>query len=122
MRVTAQEFRDHVAGKPKNKYGAQQIVVDGVLFHSKGEARFWEVLRLREKAGEIYGLERQKVYQISIEGVKICKLIVDFAYYSRDDNQFHAADWKGVVTPMFRLKAKMVKAQHGVIVEIVGKS
>lgn len=118
MRVSAQEFRDHVADKKPNKYGAQQIVVDGVLFHSKGEARYWEILRLREKAGEIYGLERQKVYQIIMNGVKICKLIVDFAFYDKTDEQFHAQDWKGVVTPMFRLKAKLVKAQYGVEIEV----
>ena len=120
MRISAEEFRQQVSGRP-NKYGNRKIEIDGTVFDSVGEGRYWQVLRLRERTGEIYGLERQKVYKLAINDQPICKLIVDFAFYDKTDNQFHAQDWKGVVTPIFRLKAKMVKAQYGVTVEIVKK-
>lgn len=119
MRVSAQEFRDHVAGKKPNKYGAQQIVVDGVLFHSKGEARYWEVLRLREKAGEIYGLERQKRYDIDVNGQRIGFYKCDFAFYDNIEKRYRVLDFKGVLTKEFRRTKKLIKAIHNVEIEVV---
>ncbi len=41
------------------KYRAQPTIVDGIRFHSKGEARRYQELRLLERAGEITNLELQ---------------------------------------------------------------
>ena len=47
-----------------NKYNAKKVSVDGIEFDSKKEARRSQELLLLQKAGEIYMLERQKVYEL----------------------------------------------------------
>ena len=47
-----------------NKYNAKKVSVDGIEFDSKKEARRYQELLLLQKAGEIYLLERQKVYEL----------------------------------------------------------
>ena len=47
-----------------NKYTAKKVSVDGIEFDSKKEARRYQELLLLQKAGEIYMLERQKVYEL----------------------------------------------------------
>ena len=47
-----------------NKYNAKKVSVDGIEFDSKKEARRDKELLLLKKAGEIYMLERQKVYEL----------------------------------------------------------
>ena len=47
-----------------NKYNAKKVSVDGIEFNSKKEARRYQELLLLQKAGEIYMLERQKVYEL----------------------------------------------------------
>lgn len=47
-----------------NKYNAKKVSVDGIEFDSKKEARRYQELLLLKKAGEIYMLERQKVYEL----------------------------------------------------------
>ena len=118
MRVSAQQFRDQMV-KPKNKYGAKKFELDGVVFDSTGEARYWSVLRLREKAGEIYGLERQKRYDLTSHGVFICYIKPDYTYYDNKEKRQRIQDFKGVITPSFRIKAKLFKAQYGVEIEVV---
>ena len=47
-----------------NKYNAKKVSIDGIEFDSKKEARRYQELLLLQKAGEIYMLERQKVYEL----------------------------------------------------------
>ena len=47
-----------------NKYNAKKVSVDGIEFDSKKEARRYQELLILQKAGEIYMLERQKVYEL----------------------------------------------------------
>ena len=47
-----------------NKYNANKVSVDGIEFDSKKEAKRYQELFLLQKAGEIYMLERQKVYEL----------------------------------------------------------
>ena len=48
----------------KGKLGNIEIVVDGVKFDSKAEARRYSQLRLLEKAGEISDIRCQVVYEL----------------------------------------------------------
>lgn len=47
-----------------NKYNAKKVCVDGIEFDSKKEAKRYQELLLLQKSGEIYMLERQKVYEL----------------------------------------------------------
>lgn len=100
------------AEKKANKYGAKRECVDGVWFDSKAEAKRWSVLKLEERAGLIAGLERQVPYDITINGEHIAKWIADFRYVR--DGMTVCEDVKGVRTPVYRLKAKLVQAIHGI--------
>ena len=105
----------------RHKYGARPTVVDGQRFDSAAEARRWGELRLRQRAGEIRGLERQPEFRCEINGMKICTYKADFAYFA--DNRRVVDDVKGMKTPIYRLKKKLVEALHpGVtIVEVAAR-
>lgn len=94
------------------KYRNIPVIVDGVSFPSKREADRWQNLRLLERAGRISDLQRQVPFRMEINGYLICRLIVDFAY-KNNAGELVAEDAKGVRTPTFRLKAKLLKALHG---------
>lgn len=92
-----------------------QITPDG-RFDSKLEYNQWLVLKLRQKAGEISGLERQKSFDLIVNGVKICRYVADFVYIER--GQQIVSDAKGILTPEFKLKAKLMRAIYNITVRI----
>jgi len=117
--LSLQEYRK-LAKKPKrSKYGAIKTKVDGVLFASKREAARYSLLKLREKAGEISGLRTQPTYDITLNGIFICKVKLDFWYFDKTIRQQVIEDSKGMDNPMSRLKRKLVQAKTGIKVELV---
>lgn len=112
----------------RSKYGAVKTTVDGVTFASKAEARRYQELRLLEKAGEVTELELQPKFPIyvSINGRSrhmgdkpVCTYVADFRYRFGPTGILMIEDVKGMKTPVYRLKKKMVEAQYGVeIIEI----
>lgn len=107
--------------KPKtkrHKFHAIPTTIDGIRFASKAEARRYEELKLMQKSKEIKKLELQPSYQIEVNGQKICKYIADFRYQDSKGNE-HIEDVKGILTPVFRLKQKLLRACHGLEIEIV---
>lgn len=93
-----------------SKYRAVKTVVDNIEFASKAEARRYGELKLLEKGGYIRQLELQPVYPVVIEGKVICKYIADFRYF--EGSQRIVEDIKGMETPVFRLKRKLVEALY----------
>jgi hypothetical protein len=80
-----------------SKYHAQRTTIDNVSFASKREARRYQELKLLERAGVITGLQLQPSFPLTVE-----------------NGQFVVEDVKGMKTPMYRWKAKHVRAQYGV--------
>lgn len=99
------------------KYHAIPTEVDGIRFQSKAEARRYAELRLLQRAGQIADLRVHPRYPLVVNGVKCGYYEADFAY--REGEQEVVEDVKGVATAVFQLKAKLVKALHGVTVTIV---
>lgn len=95
-----------------HKYGAQPTTVDGIRFASKGEAMRYQELRLLEQAGQISGLELQPKFRLEVNGVKIADYVADFRY--TEAGQVVTEDYKGMKTPVYRIKKKLVKALHNV--------
>ena len=93
------------------KYNAKKTEVDGFIFDSRAEARRYSELILAERAGEISNLSLQPVFPIIVNEKKIGKYIADFQYTDRDGNRV-IEDVKGVSTPVYRLKKKLVEAIH----------
>lgn len=92
------------------KYGAKKITVDGETFDSTGEANRYQQLRWLERAHEIKALSRQPSFVLSVNGSEVCELRGDFAYY--EGSRRIVEDFKGLMTPVFRLKRKLFKALH----------
>lgn len=90
------------------KYRAVPTEVDGILFHSKGEAGRYSELRILQRQGVITDLRLQPCFQITVAGQKICKYKADFIYF--EDGKEVIEDFKGMETPVFRLKWKLVQA------------
>ena len=97
-----------------SKYRAIKTEVDGIWFASKKEAKRYQELRLLEEAGEITHLELQPIYEINYKGEKICKYQADFRYFDQKKRMRVVEDVKGMKTPVYRLKKKLVEAfYHG---------
>ena len=94
----------------KHKYRAIRTEVDGIWFASKKEAKRYQELVLLEKAGAISHLELQPIYEIVIRGEKICKYQGDFRYFCKEKRARVLEDVKGMKTPVYRLKKKLVEA------------
>jgi len=94
----------------RGKYGARKTEIDGITFASAKEARRYAELKIEERAGLIRNLELQPVYEIAINGVRVCKYVGDFRYFRDQDRVLE--DVKGQKTPMYRLKRKLVEAAY----------
>jgi hypothetical protein len=93
-----------------SKYKAIRTEVDGLWFASKKEAKRYRELVLLEKAGAISHLELQPIYEINYQGVKICRYQGDFRYFCKEKRARVLEDVKGMKTPVYRLKKKLVEA------------
>lgn len=117
-------------GKP-SKYRAVPVVVDGIRFASKKEARRWGELKIFEKAGKIWSLERQVRYRCEVNGTLICTYVADFRYcrvpssHSLPASKFWASgypaylvveDVKGFRTREYQMKRKLMLACYGITI------
>lgn len=101
------------------KYNAIKTEIDGYVFDSRAESRRYSELLMLEKAGEISNLILQPVFPLIVSGEKIGKYIADFEYTDLNGKRI-VEDVKGVKTPVYRLKKKLVKAIHKIeIVEVM---
>lgn len=94
----------------RSKYGNRKVELDGEKFDSVAERDRWVSLRLMERAGEVQSLRRQVRFHLSgVDGSHICDYIADFVYQCNGAQVVE--DVKGVVTDVFRIKAKLMAAQ-----------
>lgn len=94
----------------RNKFGAKRTEVDGITFASKAEAARYKTLKMELANGIIKNLELQPKFPIIVEGVKVCTYIADFRYEL--NGRTIVEDVKGFQTPLFKLKAKLLKAKY----------
>jgi len=102
----------------RRKYNNVPTVVDGIKYDSKKEARHGQMLEAMQRDGLIRDLRRQVPYLIQINGVKVCKVIMDFVFTDGDGDTV-VQDVKSAITrknPVYRLKAKLMLAVHGITV------
>jgi len=128
--------------KPRPKYGARPVVVDGIRFASQREANRYGELKLLERAGKIRDLTLQPAFALHVRYAGPPNYInehsgaplwtrapvlpaeqqigiyrADFAYATDDGTVIE--DSKGFRTPLYRWKKKHVEAEYGVrIVEV----
>ncbi|ACI55716.1 protein of unknown function DUF1064 [Rhizobium leguminosarum bv. trifolii WSM2304] len=119
-RMSAQQYREAVA-KPKrgNKFGAKRTVFDDITFDSKREAEVYRDLKVLERVGRISGFERQRKFELIVNGEIIGTYRADFAFIDHDqDGRFRVVDVKGVITRDFRRVRKIIKAAYNIDVEV----
>lgn len=104
-------FAPDVAPPKPKKY--RNTPTDG--YASKREAKRAAELKLMQAAGQIVDLREQVKFVLipKQEGERECSYVCDFAY--RDYDGTHVVeDVKGVLTPVFRIKRKLMLKVHGI--------
>ena len=101
------------------KYGAIRTEVDGVVFASKAEAAHYLELKALQRAGAIRDLELQPRYPLTVNGVLCGTYVADFRHTDAASGELVITDVKGVRTPVYRLKRKLMEAIYRIrIVEV----
>lgn len=99
----------------ESKYGAHKTEVDGIIFDSRKEARYYNDLKLLQRGKVVVSFERQVSYVLQESfRHKSCKrkvmpivYIADFVvHYS--DGHTEVVDVKGYRTPEYLLKKKLL--------------
>jgi|TARA_R110000822_G_scaffold33493_5_gene95487 hypothetical protein len=99
-----------------SKYHAKPTIVDGIRFASQAEARRYGHLKMLERAGTICDLELQPRFPLLVNAIKVCTYVADFRYRFPGVSVPVVEDVKGVQTPVYKLKKKMLLAQDGIII------
>ena len=115
----------------RRKYNAVKTEVDGITFDSKKEARRYQALRELEEQGEVHDLRRQVEYLLVPEqrlpdtigprgGIHRGKVleypvtyVADFVYNLPDGGTV-VEDCKGVRTPDYIIKRKLMRYLMGI--------
>lgn len=113
-----------------NKYHARKVTVDGIVFDSQKEASRYKVLKLMQRAGKITGLMRQVEFVlipaqrgeiwsdkkhkfVSRVIERKCSYYADFVYSDENGNTV-VEDTKGMRTPEYVIKRKLMLEQYGI--------
>lgn len=104
-----------------SKYGNKKVVIDGITFDSKREAKRYSELKLLERAGQIDTLTLQPKFtlipsQRNADGKaeRPWVYIADFMY--RENGKFVIEDAKGMKTREYVAKRKAMLHFHGITV------
>lgn len=110
-------LRNHRPQKP-SKYRAKRTTCAHLHKHpSKKEAARCDALHLLERAGMIRELTFQNSYDLVVNGVSVGRYVADFGYLDCKPGTIPARtleDCKGFRTPVYKLKAKLMKAIYGI--------
>jgi hypothetical protein len=115
------------ASSRQQKYNAVRTEVDGQTFASKKEAARYEVLKLKQAAGEIAQLECQPVFPLHVMRLAysetpihislVGKFTADFSYLHLATGEFVIEDVKGFRKgEAYRLRKKVCEAIHGIVI------
>lgn len=103
----------------RSKYGAHKVEADGETFDSRAEYRRWCDLLTMQRAGLIQELARQVRYELlpaqkkpSGGTERAVHYVADFTYSQA--GRLVVEDVKGVKTPDYVLKRKLMLHVHGI--------
>lgn len=105
--------------KKPTKYGNVRTVLDGITFDSRKEATRYLTLKALLKAGQITNVAVHPRFPLVVEGKKICDYVADFSYQEMPSGKTIVEDVKGVITPVAKLKIKLMLAIHDICVRIM---
>jgi hypothetical protein len=96
----------------KHKFNAKITERDGIKFHSRKEAYYYDELKSKVEAGLVLFFHRQ----VPIDLPGGVKYRVDFLEF-HSDGTVHYVDVKGYKTPEYKAKKKMVEAIYPITIE-----
>jgi hypothetical protein len=102
------------SAKRSGKYNAKKTLVKGIEFDSKVEAERYLFLLEQERKNTICDLILQESFQIIVNDDVVCTYMADFSYKLVSNGSKVVEDVKGVKTPIYRLKKKLLKASLGI--------
>ena len=79
------------------------------MYDSKKEAEYAYRLDLLQSCGEVTKWYRQVPMPLEVNGMLVCKYIVEFVVHCQDGT-IEYVDVKGFKTDVYKLKKKLVKA------------
>lgn len=100
--------------KKRSKYNANKIVVDGITFASKDEAKYYEYLKEMKFKGKILNFELQPKFilipkfQYRGKTERMATYTLDFAVYNLDGSVTYV-DVKGFSTQQGEFRFKLLK-------------
>jgi hypothetical protein len=111
-----------MANLRRAKYGNRKVTTpDGLTFDSQREHGEWVKLCALANRGVIHGLKRQTSFPLHVNGELITTYRADFEWIERCGCAEHiatgkrvVADAKGYRTREYAMKAKLMKAIHGI--------
>jgi hypothetical protein len=113
-----------VAASPEPPKGSklrnEPTMYNGDRYDSKAEARHAARLDLRVRCGELAKVERQVLYELELNGILLTTYVLDFRLTFPDGRQeFHDVKGQrtGVPYRLFKLKATLMLALHGIDVQ-----
>ena len=123
------------------KYNATKVTIDGHTFDSKHEANRYLELKLLERAGTITDLQLQVKFELipaqyAPDEVKVlksgkekivkgkclereCSYIADFVYTDLRTGKTVVEDSKGMRTPEYVIKRKLLRYKYGIAIQEV---
>lgn len=101
------------------KYHAKPTIIDGIRFASKAESKQYSILKFLQNDGQIKDLKLQPGFKLYVNGQLICTYVADFQYVDLRTGLTVIEDVKGVPTPVYKVKKKLMKAILGIEIKEV---
>lgn len=107
--------------KKPHKFGAVKTVIDGIKFDSKAEALYYQLHKHDEgmKMQETFVL--QDKFRLNGKAYIAIKYKPDFTFYDEQGNLTKIVDVKGVMTDIFKIKAKLFANRYGMQITVAKK-
>ena len=96
----------------KPKYNNKRTVYNGVAYDSNLEAEYAKKLDWRKRAGEVLSWKGQKSLHLIVNGVTVCRYIIDFEVELVDGTKEYV-EVKGFETRLWKLKWDLLRALRG---------
>ena len=103
------------------KYGNRKTTVDGITFDSAKEAQRWQELKLLERAGQIFELQRQVPFVLIPKQERNGKVIerpvvykADFVYTENGEEVVEDVKSPATKTKEYIIKRKLLLWQFGI--------
>ena len=121
IRLSEKDGRRLIGSGKKSKFnvdtseaGKEARTFNGRTFDSQAECRYAAMLEQRKRVGDIRQYWCQQEIPLTINGVRVAKMVCDFKLLHQDDS-LEYCEVKGFETAVYRLKLKILRALYPAI-------